>query len=77
MFFISSLIPVMVTMASAIGSMDDLPPGSFGHFGPCVMKFVRLSDKINYVDLTEHLIHANDPANLIYTINSKLKFSNN
>ncbi|OXA45875.1 hypothetical protein Fcan01_19221 [Folsomia candida] len=57
-------------------TMCYLPPGNFGHFGPCVLKFVRLSDAFYYVDVVEHLIHANNPSTLIYTICGRPKFYN-
>lgn len=35
-----------------------------------------MSDTFDYVDLIEHLIHVNNPTNLIFTVNGRLNFSN-
>lgn len=64
---------LLIILPCSLGT-DKLPNGNFDHFGPCVLKFVRLSDTLEYVDLSENLIHANNPTNLIYTISQKLTF---
>lgn len=63
-------------MVSLTIGMGSLPAGKFGEFGPCVLKFLRLSDNFEYVDQTEYLIHANNPTNLVYTISGTIKFFN-
>ncbi|OXA42366.1 Monofunctional isopimaradiene synthase, chloroplastic [Folsomia candida] len=65
---------LLVTALHSTLSNDTLPNGNFGHFGPCVIKFVRLKDTLEYVDLTEQLIHANNPTTLIFTVSGKPKF---
>lgn len=76
MFFAHLHVLVLLTTVPSVFTMDNLPIGNFGHFGNCVIKFLRLSDDLKYVDLTEHLIHANNPTNLIYTVNGRTNFSN-
>lgn len=68
--------PIMLTFMTSTFSMNNSPVGNFGHFGPCVLKFIRLSDGLEYIDLTQYLIHINNPGSLIYTISlcvSKLR----
>ncbi len=67
-------IVVAVVLGSVLG-MDNLPAGNFKHFGNCVLKFVRLSDNFEYIDLAEYLIHINNPTDLIYTVSERRSFS--
>lgn len=76
MFFKHFLVPFLITTVLSVFGKNDLPPGNFGHFGPCVIKFLRMSDSLRFIDLTEHLIHVNNPSNLIYTVNGRYNFSN-
>lgn len=56
--------------------LENLPLGNFGHLGPCVLKFVSMGDKLLFSDLTEYLVHANRPIDLIYTVSGRKRFSN-
>lgn len=56
---------LLVLTISTTLSTGFLPPSNFGHFGLCTIQFVRLSNTSEYVDLTEHLVHANTPTNLV------------
>lgn len=76
MFPMHYLVIILQTTVTSVLSMDKLHVGNFGYFGNCVIKFLRLGNDLKYIDLTEHLIHVNDPANLIYTVNGRSNFSN-
>lgn len=62
-------------LTTVLALNNHLPSGNFGHFGTCVIKFLRLSYTFEYIDLTEHLIHVNNPASLIYTVHGRLNSS--
>lgn len=53
---------------------ENLPTGNFAYFGPCVIKFVKLSEAIESVDQTERLIHANNPTSLVFTVSGRFNF---
>lgn len=65
------IVQILLTMVSPTFGLGDLPSGNFGHFGPCILKFLNFE----HLDLTENLIHANNPANLIYTVSGRYNVS--
>lgn len=66
---------LLITVPSVFGK-DSISSGSFEYFCNCVIKFVTLNDTFEYSDLTEHLIHVNNPNTLIFTVSGRLNFSN-
>lgn len=76
MFLKSTFVTIFITIVFPIFAMINIPTGNFGYFGNCAIKFLRLSDNFIYFDLTEHLIHINNPASLIYTVSGLPNFSN-
>lgn len=67
--------PLLLTLLSSSFSKDSpLPILNFSHFGPCVLKLVRYTDTLAHTDLTEHLIHTNNPTNLIYAVYGRPAF---
>jgi hypothetical protein len=49
--------------------------GNLKDFGKCVLKFQRLSDDQFYIDLTENIIHNNNPSHLTFWVFDSTHFA--
>lgn len=73
--YLKFVFSLLLLHVSSSFCWKNFPNGYFGHFGPCILIFVTVRNTFEDADLTENLIHANNPNKLVFTVTSRFNFS--